>query len=487
MVSNSSSLNDWVSRLSDVEMPIFGTTVQSIISVSEKDSSNLSDLTEVILRDSSMTARVLKLVNSIFYNPTSQPINTISRAVTLIGFDTVRSICLSISLVDSLVRDGNRKQLIQEMSRAVHAAIQARNMASRINDKSPEEVFVATLLSRIGQMAFWCYGKDEANQLQAMLQVPDIDPEQAERKVLGFKLNELTKGLAKAWNMDGMMADVLDEKRRTSTRGQIITLSQQLADHAEKGWHSTQVEGIIEDIAKLLDDPVEKVTKELYENAKDAASIASRYGADAVSDTIPLPDNMHKENNGTSHRASPLFNQPDPSIQLNILGEVMDMINGPQPQLKLLLEMLLEGIHRGVGTDNALIALLSNDRYTLLPKYVLGSFREKLLTNFSVIIDGNKPNIFHSCLSKKTPYRVDKDFLTNNPTAINKGVINATATEEFMITPLLINGQAAGVIYADRAASKRPLDNDTYNNFNLFGKAACMAIEYMAMKKTAKR
>lgn len=482
MIATNANLRNWIARLSEVEMPIFGATVQAVISVSEKDSTNVADLTEVILRDSSMTARVLKLANSIYYNPGLQPISTISRAVTLVGFDTVRTMCLSIALVDTLVRDGNRKQLVQEMSRAIHAAIQARNIATRRHDKSPEEVFVAALLYHLGHMAFWCYGEEAAEKLQAMLQIPDINPEAAEVKVLGFKLRELTKGLAHAWKLDSMLADVLDESKRHSDRNQTILLSHKLAASAEKGWDSKPVIEIASQIAKLLDAPLDDVVPMIHEGAKDAVAVAVRYGATMIADIIPMPDAFQKEDHKPNEKPSP-YNLPNPLLQLNILSEVMDIICTSQPQLKLLLEMLLEGIHRGIGTDNALITLISNDRSTLLPKYVLGNFRERMLSNFSLQLDPRKPNIFLTCITQKKPFMVDTKFVGNHPEAINKAVTNACGTSEFMIAPLLINGQVGGIIYADRAASKRPLDEDSFNGFRLFATTASTAIELMTLRK----
>ena len=165
MASRKLSLEAWIQRIGEQEMPIFGRTVQEIVSVSQDSETSASEMAQAVLRDSAMTAKVLRLANSSYYNPARNHVSTISRAVVLLGFDTVRSMCLSIALIDSLTQGQQREQVIQEMARSLHAAVQARNVALQRHDSSPEEVFVAALLYRLGDMAFWCFGGEHADAL----------------------------------------------------------------------------------------------------------------------------------------------------------------------------------------------------------------------------------------------------------------------------------------------------------------------------------
>ena len=122
-------IDNWIKQITESEMPIFGRTVQEVVSVSEDDVSSAFQLGQVVLKDAAMTARVLKLANSAHYNATGQKFSTISRAIMMLGFDTVRSMCLTVSLVDSLVHGIHREQLIKQMARSLHAAAQAQQIA----------------------------------------------------------------------------------------------------------------------------------------------------------------------------------------------------------------------------------------------------------------------------------------------------------------------------------------------------------------------
>lgn len=111
------TLGQWIKRVAELEMPIFGRTLESVLSVAHNEDSTVSELARVVLQDSAMTARVLKLVNSSLYNPTSEPISTISRAILMLGFDNARDWSLSVALIDSFVKGPQRTKLDEEMAR----------------------------------------------------------------------------------------------------------------------------------------------------------------------------------------------------------------------------------------------------------------------------------------------------------------------------------------------------------------------------------
>lgn len=482
-----SNLKKWITRLSQEEMPIFGATVQAVVNVSEDDSANLADLAQVILQDTSMTARVLKLVNTIYYNPSSKPISTVSRAIQLIGFDTVRSICLSIALIDTLVKDGNRRVVLQEMARSIHAAVQARNIAIERGDPCPEETFVAALLYHLGHMAFWCFSDTEGDGLLTALDDhPDAPPEMLEKKELGFTLREITLGLSESWRLNNLLIDTLDAKKAPGIQSKIILLSHRLAEAAEKGWNNPNVKEVMEEIAKLLSQPIETVTALLHDGAKDSAHIASKYGAATVAKIIPLPkpySNTLELENAVNMAASP-YPQPDVMLQLNVLREVKELLMTGRPSFNVLLEMLLEGIYRGVGMDNTLIALCTNERKTLGAKFALGSEREELMTHFNFKLNPQVPNIFMYTLDRRQPVWVTRQLRQEQPQLFSRQIEQVLGTGPFLIAPLIVNGQPAGIIYADRVSSGRNLDDDCFNGFKLFTTEASMAVSLLAQSRS---
>jgi len=185
-----STLDEWIQRIRDEDMPIFGNTAREIAALAEDDTSSVSTLTQAVLQDAAMTAKLLTLANSAYFNPARNSISTVSRAVVVLGLDLVRGIVVSIRLIDTLLVGASHRRVVQHMARALHAAVQARSAAIARRDPSPEEVFIAAMLMSLGELAFWCFAGESGERLDAMLAQPGVKEEEAETAVLGFRISE---------------------------------------------------------------------------------------------------------------------------------------------------------------------------------------------------------------------------------------------------------------------------------------------------------
>ena len=67
-----------------------------------------------------------------------------------------------------------------------------------------------------------------------------------------------------------------------------------------------------------------------------------------------------------------MFLDPDPMLQLQILRELSSLME-VQPDFNSVLEMVLEGMYRGIGMDRTLFALRTPDHRFLVGRYALGS------------------------------------------------------------------------------------------------------------------
>ena len=472
-------LGKWTDRIRDEEMPIFGRTVQSVLSVAEDEAAPAAKLAGVVLQDASMTTRVLKLANSTYYNPREQGISTISRAVIVLGFNTVRNMCLSISLVDSFVRGSNRDRLTSELARAIHAAVQARSIAVVRGDKSPEEVFIATLLYHIGDMAFWCFSGEEGEELDKVMQQPGYTPEQAQEEVLGFRLKELSQNLAQEWRLNPLLRETL--KGTKSDRTSNITLAHSLAHMAEeKGWKSEEAEEIVKKIAKMSGKSNKQITEELHHNAREAAHIAGYYGAASAAKAIPLPGNGKESAlEDEAEEAPAQFPEPDSMLQLKILRELALTLE-TSSDFNMIMELVLEGIYRGIGMDRVLFALITPDRKGLRAKFGLGHKQDELTTNFHFTKRPDTPNIFFEVLEKGRCMWFDEKTHPELRRLVGSSITGAIGRIPFFISPLEVNGNRIGLIYADRGPSRRPLDAEAFDSFQHFAKQANMGLTLVA-------
>ena len=91
-------LNGWMRILESSQAAVLSTLLTELDRITAADDSSGMQLAEVILKDSSLTSNILRVSNSVFYNPSGVPVTTISRAVINIGFNNIRSECLSIKV-----------------------------------------------------------------------------------------------------------------------------------------------------------------------------------------------------------------------------------------------------------------------------------------------------------------------------------------------------------------------------------------------------
>mgnify|MGYP000850527147 FL=1 len=464
-----------VSRLCNEEMPIFSQTVSYIKKFSENDRTSTSELAQGILGDASLTAKVLKLANSIYYNPDIVPVNTIHWAILRMGHNSLKSLCLSSSLIENLLSGQTRKRVIREMVRSFHAAVQAKALAVARKDSGVEEVFIATLLFRLGHIAFYCFGGELVDQLEASMQKPGYSQAMAEREVLGFSLDKLAAALAKEWNLGELLRTSIDRDAKSDPRVNYVLLGHKLAENAERGWNSHETKTTIQSISKFLNKPSAEVTKMVQENAQKASHVGRDYGLGAHTSLIPVPEEVES---GEPDRRPASEDLPAPrptaTIQREIMQELSALVRDKRMDVNMFLSALLEGILRGIGMDRVLLAILTSDWRRIVGKYGLGWEKEDV-ERFVFPRKTTVPHIFDHVLDMREAFWVDEampggflQYLTPE--------VKAVMTTPFFVMPLVVRNKAIGLICADRSLSRRALDQESFTSFTFFYQLANKAL-----------
>jgi HD-like signal output (HDOD) protein len=205
----------WTKKLTNSEMPILSNVVFLLNELMDDDTAGFKQLAEVILKDPHLTTHILKLVNSPQYNLTGRRINTVSRAIVILGFRKVHSFCMSLMAVDSLVSKQRRERFLATMNKAFFAAVHAKEIYKQIshNPAEQENVFIAGLLLNIGEMVFWAHGGKSTdslddNVIENMLNNSNYFIE----KELGTSFRSLSKALSKTWDLSELLQISLSSK-----------------------------------------------------------------------------------------------------------------------------------------------------------------------------------------------------------------------------------------------------------------------------------
>ncbi len=453
------ALHEWIERLRTVEMPVFGAVAQEVARLTKQKDVPTSTLANVILQDPSMTAKVLRVSNGAYYPKLSQ-ITTVSRAITLLGFEVVGRVCLSVALVESLLRERPKQGLLKVLAQSLYAAVLARTMAEKRRDESPEEVFIAALLYRLGSMAFWCYGGRTAETLSAILDEPDVDERRAEHMLLGFELPDLTLALAREWNLGDLLVMALSLNEEEGARSRGISLAHELALLFANSDQGGERKHVIRMLARHSKVPVESMEELVRESSELAAEFARNIGADLAISEIPGQKGIAV----LSGERPPDAVLADAQLQLRILRELVMTASG-EADPDTLIQLALEGLYRGVGLDRVVFLSPTPDEKELRAKFALAAEQTGLLLSFAVSLTSG--NLFSDAC--RDDQSVWAPILPENERILfSEPVQKILQKGPFLLAPIRARGKLYGVLYADRLPSGRPLDRESSESFELF-------------------
>lgn len=468
------SVADWVLRLNSEELPLFAHTARSIASISEEAETSVSDMAQVILNDSTMTARVLRMANSAYFNPTWHSINTVSRAVVVLGFDTVRSIALSIAMIDTVLSGISHDRALEEMARSYHAAVQAKELAQAIGQGSSEEIFIAALLHRLGNLVFWCFPYGYADALDYEYSQWQSE-ERAEKEVLGFPLAELTRELSREWHLGSMLASALEGNPKHDLQVALVEDGYQLARAAERGWQSDFSETVLQHVTELVDLPLERVREIVYDSAQIARRSISDLGLEDVDLLIPKPPERHTQEAEASAKGSA---DSRTQLQLSLLRELTSMLSD-KVEINSVLGMVLEGICRGLDMDRCLFALATREK-GLQAKFVIGENKEFLLKRFRFPLSKQQDNLFHYVLRNNQPMWLDRQKRKHFNHLITPDIRACLGNVEAFIMPIRVGGVPKGILYADAKLVRHHLNEALFMGFRHFGEHVNIAFKLLA-------
>jgi putative nucleotidyltransferase with HDIG domain len=163
--------------------------------------SSATDIGHVIEQDAALTARLLKIVNSPYYGFPSS-INTISRAITIIGIRDLRDLVLATTTVKALEGLDNELLSLDKFWRhSLYSAVTARILASQRNDKNVERLFVAGLLHDIGTLVMYQGIPELCNETIQQAHQTQTPLHMVEREIIGFDHTEVGAELARRWKL----------------------------------------------------------------------------------------------------------------------------------------------------------------------------------------------------------------------------------------------------------------------------------------------
>jgi len=184
------------------ELPALSENVHELLEMLGNKNATARHLSSIILKDISLTSKVLQVVNSAYYTRGTQ-VSSISRAVTLIGFNTIRELALSIALFENFTQAGGDKSMVGNiLTKSYLGGSLAKDVSKNYKLRvSPEEAFICGLFHNLGELIVLIYLPDLFRQIEKK-RCPDWDKHSAAREVLGdLTFYQVGMEVAMFWNL----------------------------------------------------------------------------------------------------------------------------------------------------------------------------------------------------------------------------------------------------------------------------------------------
>ncbi|WP_272699286.1 HDOD domain-containing protein [Desulfovibrio sp. Fe33] len=174
-------------------------------------STSADDLAEIISQDPGLTAFLLRMVNSAFYSLPMQ-IDTISRAVTVVGVNQLSTLAVGTSVM-SLFKDVPADVIDMEQfwKHSICCGLIARRLCRMSGKGDPERAFVSGLLHDIGQLILLQVEPERATAVHAHARAKDAVLFAEEKTLLGFDHATLGGMLLRKWNFPYVLVSAVLE------------------------------------------------------------------------------------------------------------------------------------------------------------------------------------------------------------------------------------------------------------------------------------
>lgn len=436
------------------DMPGFRRAINAILGAMRGEEEKEFNLTHTVLSDPVLTQKVLRLANSAMYAAFGQRINTVSRAVLVLGADAIGHLALGLKLIEELSGSASDPTSAHvEMEKAVLAGMVAQQVAASARASDTEEAVVCSMLHMLGRMMITYYMPERWEALQDHGGAGFEDA--SAPALLGLSLEEIGRAAAEQW---GLPRKLIGSMRRVepappgdnfSREDWLAALSTMSAQCADSMWH---------------DDPAGAVTVRALASsfsamlgvAPDSILAAVDKAREAAAADLTIAPLARPAEKRARALASTRLRAEGNRILLAGVADMRDVAASASPGQ--MMSMALETVYQGLSFSRAVAFLRNRRSHMYLARMGFGDGVTELLPQMA-FDDQYQPNVFHAALGSDRVIFIenakDPKFAAKLPIWWKASLSNARS---FVVLPLCANGQPAGFIYGDWDESFPPIE-----------------------------
>lgn len=192
------------------DLPTLPSVALEVMTLAKRPDVSIREISECIYRDPPLATKVLRMANSIFYRRGPQEIDTLHRAILMMGLNEVIGITTSVSVL-SLLGAKDIKGASMRASfwnHCVATGLIARRLDRKLRMKSQGRDFAGGLLHDIGKIILDEYFHERFEQACELSSRQGCPLHQAEQEVLGTTHMEVGHFLTRKWGLPPYLVDI---------------------------------------------------------------------------------------------------------------------------------------------------------------------------------------------------------------------------------------------------------------------------------------
>ncbi|MGD9948099.1 MAG: HDOD domain-containing protein [Desulfobulbus sp.] len=171
---------------------------------------SLADIAKIVEQDLAMSAKVLQLVNSAFFG-LYKNIDSVARAVNLLGLDTVKALVLSVGVFTELQPTAESKSFslktLWNHSMGVAAYAKIITQVETDSKEMIDEVFIAGFMHDIGKLLLFSNSQERYIETIGLARKEKWTADQAERVVLHATHGDVGGYLLGLWGLPSSVVE----------------------------------------------------------------------------------------------------------------------------------------------------------------------------------------------------------------------------------------------------------------------------------------
>jgi len=313
-------------------LPTLSTVASKLINITGKEETTIYDISRLISQDVSLSTKILKVVNSSFYNFPNE-VRTIQQAVAILGTNAVRSLVLSFSFLNmERPQHGAGFHYGRFWEESLAAAVASKLIMNKVSDQDSEEVFTVSLLQNLGKLILACAYRETYDQLLEEAAGSEKRLLELEDERIGANHACIGGEAAKLWNFPDSLAVPIvyhhdpdsysGEDADIKTEIQVVHLAALLANIMYSGNPIDYHAPFRERAQKMFKLDTGSIDEILEQAHGDVANAAKYFGLN-IEGTASIPEILQQAN-----------------IELSLLNMSYEQINRELVQSKMKLEKL---------------------------------------------------------------------------------------------------------------------------------------------------